>query len=436
VGISTAISGAIGGLPVITVIVRSTVNVYNNAKTGWSNFYHGALLAIFVLLLTPVIQIVPLAALAAILVVTGYKLASPRVFKDAYSQGIEQLLFLVTTLVITLLSNLLWGIVGGIAITLVVHILLSRLPIHTFFNMVFQSRSNVFERKDGTYELQIKGIANFLSMVQLNKLLELIPREAMVKVNFTKARLVDLTYLENINEFKRAQEARGGKVVIAGLEEHVASTAHPLALKSLNSRLPIRLTARQQRLRNLAVNNGWTFDPEMDWEVASLKRFQFFETRPIEYRENIIEGHYADIGLNWEICDITFDEGALEATEVYHTTVQVIHLTKEIPRFILDHEGIFDKVFKRMLAISGRKTIDLKEYPEFSRRFILKGSNEDEIREFFTADLISILSKGEVYHIESNGNALLLFRHLRTAKAANIRQMVSFSRELIPHIES
>jgi len=109
VGLSTIASGMIGGLPVITVIVRSSVNINNNAKTSWSNFFHGAFMLMFILLLSPLIQQVPLAALAAILVFTGYKLASPYVFKQAYEQGMEQVLFLTGTLVITLFTNLQIG---------------------------------------------------------------------------------------------------------------------------------------------------------------------------------------------------------------------------------------------------------------------------------------------------------------------------------------
>ncbi|MCK5443437.1 MAG: SulP family inorganic anion transporter, partial [Maribacter sp.] len=106
VGLSTMVSGALGGLPIITVIVRSTVNVNSNARTRWSNFYHGIFLILFVLILAPVLRSVPLAALAAILVYTGFKLASPLVFKQAYDQGVEQLLFLCSTLIITLFTNL------------------------------------------------------------------------------------------------------------------------------------------------------------------------------------------------------------------------------------------------------------------------------------------------------------------------------------------
>ena len=107
VGLATAISGAIGGLPIITVIVRSTVNVNNNAKTKWSNFYHGILIIIFLFLLAPVIQKIPLAALAAILVYIGFRLASPSVFKKIYDTGLEQLVFMVVTIGITLYLSLI-----------------------------------------------------------------------------------------------------------------------------------------------------------------------------------------------------------------------------------------------------------------------------------------------------------------------------------------
>jgi len=175
VGLSTMVSGALGGLPIITVIVRSTVNVNSNAKTKWANFYHGLFLILFVLILAPVLRSVPLAALAAILVHTGFKLASPKVFKHAYDQGIEQLLFLSSTLIITLFTDLLYGIVGGILVTLVLHMLLAKVGFLRFFKMIFKSGSKIYHLENGTYDVKLKGISNFLYALQLDKLLEEIP---------------------------------------------------------------------------------------------------------------------------------------------------------------------------------------------------------------------------------------------------------------------
>ena len=83
IGLSTMVAGFIGGLPIIAVIIRSTVNIHNGAKTKWSNMYQGLLLLVFIVILGPVLRQVPLCAFAILLVYTGFKLASPAVFTQA-----------------------------------------------------------------------------------------------------------------------------------------------------------------------------------------------------------------------------------------------------------------------------------------------------------------------------------------------------------------
>lgn len=434
-GLSNIISGALGGLPIITVIARSSVNVQNNAKTRWSNLYHGLLMASFVLLLAPFIQKVPLAALAAILVFTGYKLAAPRIFAHAYEQGIEQLMFMVGTLIITLYSNLLWGILGGIALTLVVHILLARVPISLFFQMIFKSGTTLDDKQNGQTELSVKGIANFLSMIQLNKLLDQVPSGSQLTIDLSKARLVDLTVLESLEDFKRTHRHTGGEVLITGTDNHVASTTHRLALKSLTKPLPRKLTARELRLKQIADDHNWNYRHEVEWDDSYLRNFQFFETRPIERKLNVINGLYPKQNIRWEISDITFDEGALLATEVYHTTIQLLQLPFEIPRFAVEQEGLFDKIFDRVMAFSGKKDIDFELFTTFSDKFLLKGENETAIRELFTPELINFLEAQSIYHIESNGEALLIFKYLRLARTEEITKMVEFSEKLIEQIQ-
>ena len=140
-GISTMISGAIGGLPIIAVIARSSVNINHGAKTRLSNFTHGLLIALFVFFLADYIKMVPKAALMAILVFTGYKLASPKVFKDASLKGYEQFMILTVTLLATLLTDLNKGILIGIIFTLVVHLIRSHMPANIFFRYLDKTRS-------------------------------------------------------------------------------------------------------------------------------------------------------------------------------------------------------------------------------------------------------------------------------------------------------
>lgn len=435
VGLSSMVSGAIGGLPVSTVIVRSTVNVHNNAKTKWSNFFHGILLLLFMFLLSPIIQKIPLSALAVILVFTGFKLASPKVFRQAYDQGVEQLLFLINSLIITLFTNLLFGIIGGILLTLILHMLLARVPVATFFRMTFKSGSNVFHKKDDTYDFQIKGIANFLGMININALMEQIPWGSKVRMDLSEARLVDMTVMENIIDYKRIHENFGGKLDIVGLEQHVSSTDHNRALKILTKRIQKRLSSRQIRLQNMANENNWQYHSDVDWNTAYLRSFHFFETRPVKGKNNCLKGDFQN-EFGWEISDVIFDEGALLSSEVYMTTTQVLKVPFQLPHFILEKEGFLDKIFDRVMALSGYKDIDFKLYTNFSKRFLLKGENESEVRKFFNSDLIEFLEKSDTYHIESNGEALLIFSQLKLSKTEEMLKMIQFSERLIDKIKA
>tara|TARA_B110000093_G_C12966985_1_gene410129 strand:- start:2171 stop:4396 length:2226 start_codon:yes stop_codon:yes gene_type:complete len=435
VGLSTMVSGALGGLPIITVIVRSTVNVNSNAKTKWSNFYHGIFLILFVLILAPVLRSVPLAALAAILVHTGFKLASPKVFKHAYDQGVEQLLFLSSTLIITLFTDLLYGIMGGILITLFLHMLLAKVGFLRFFKMIYKSGSKVYRLENGSYDVKLKGISNFLYALQLDKLLEEIPEGSTVRIDMSKTRLVDLSIMENLIDFKRIQDDQGGDVKLIGLDDHVSSTSHNRALKIVTGRIKKRITQRQIRLQKMAIANSWSFEREVDWNTSYLRNFHFFDSRPIEMKMNSLQGLDVKNKAHWEIADIVFDEGALLALEVYQTTVQIIRLPSPIPKFIIDKEGLFDKVFDRVKVFAGAKgDINFKRYADFSSKFQLSGENETEIRTFFTDDLIRFLEENEIHHIESNGEALMIFKYIHVARTDEVKNMLVFATNLLSHM--
>ena len=435
VGLSTMVSGALGGLPIINVIVRSTVNVNSGAKTKWSNLYHGLFLILFVLLLAPVLKSIPLAALAAILVFTGFKLASPKVFKRAYDQGVEQLLFLSSTLIITLYTDLLYGIIGGILLTLVLHILLAKVGFAEFFKKIYKSGSKVTLLDNGTYDVKLKGISNFLYALKLDKLLVGVPLGSNIRIDLSQSRLVDLSIMENLIEIKRMHDNNGGNVKLVGLDNHVASTSHNRALKIITGRVKKRITKRQIRLQKMAISNGWSFEREVDWNTSYFRNFHFFDSRPIEMKSNSLQGFDAENNAQWEIADIVFDEGAMLALEVYQTTVQVVRLPAPIPRFIIDKEGFFDKIFNRVRVLSGAsRDINFKKNPAFSSKFILSGEDEDAVRVFFTDELLQFMADNEVHHIESNGEALMIFKYIHIARTDEVKNMLTFAHDLLSHM--
>jgi len=430
IGISTMVAGMIGGLPIIAVIIRSTVNIHNGAKTKWSNMYQGLLLLIFIVVLSPVMRQVPLCAFAILLVYTGFKLAAPAVFKQVYNQGTEQLVFFVGTMVLTLYTNLLIGLLGGLLLAMVMHMLLAKVSIPQFFKMIYKSGSNLVEQPDGSYDLNIKGIANFLGILNVDKLVTQIPAGADVNIDLSETKLVGITYMDYLVDYLKMQKDTGGKVIIKGLDSHVSSSTYNRALKiSLNNTVP-KLSSRQTRLQNLANEKDYQYTNQIDWNTLYLKNFHFFEIRPIDHKSNCLKGRFKELKVSWEIMDVTFNEGAAFTAETFNTTLMVLKLNKKIPVFTMEKEGVFEKLFDRVMAFTGHKDIDFEMYPDFSNKFLIMGNEESKIRSFFTPEIIRFFENHQIYHLESNGEAIIIFDKIKLARTDETVAFITYGKEL------
>jgi MFS superfamily sulfate permease-like transporter len=424
IGMSTMVAGAIGGLPIITVIVRSTVNINNNAKTKWSNLYHGILLLAFIFVLTPLITKVPLAALAILLVFTGYKLASPVVFRNVLDQGIEQLIFFIGTLIITLQYDLLIGIFGGLALAALTHFLLAKVTIRQFIQMIFNSGSNLHFRENIGYEMKVKGIANFLGAIKMNSLLDKVPAGSNVNIDLSGARLVDFSIMEKLYDFQKNHANTGGEAKIVGLEKHISSTNHRLGLKLLTSSTR-QLTNRQLKLKKQAEKNNWNFSLESNEDVNYFNSFTFFKSRPVEEKLNSVSGKTDD--ANWEIIDIVFEEGAFLALEEYQTTIGVIHLPLAIPKFTIEKKDFINKYLNLSEYQEKQHTL----YHDFSSEYTVKVNNQSEMKNFMNDELKQLILAMDLHHLESNGEAILIFTNdLRFAPIREMSKIVQFKEAL------
>ena len=436
IGLSTMVAGLIGGLPIIAVIIRSTVNIHNGAKTKWSNMYQGILLLLFIVALSPIMRKVPLSAFAILLVYTGFKLASPAVFKKAYNQGIEQLIFFTGTMILTIYTNLLIGLLGGLLLALITHMLLARLSIPQFFKMVYKSRTKLVKLKDGSFDLKIRGIANFLGILKVDNLITQIPSGANVNIDLSETRLVGITYMDYLVEFLKSQRDSGGRVFITGLDSHVSSTTYNRALKISLNNSSKKLSQRQKRLRNLATEKEYQYSSQVDWNTLYLKKFHFFEIRPIESKYNCLKGTYEDLGVSWEIADVTFNEGKAFTAETFNTTLMILKLDKKLPIFTMEKEGVLGKIFDRVMAFTGYKDIDFEIYPDFSKKFLLMGENESEIRSFFTEKIIHFFENHQIYHLESNGESIVIFDKIKLARTDETIAFIKYGRELASLLNS
>lgn len=428
-GLSTVLSGFIGGLPVIAVIARSSVNINHGAKTRLSNLVHGVLILLFVFLLSDYIKMVPKAALMAILVFTGYKLASPKVFKDATLKGYEQFLILSVTLVSTLLTDLNKGILIGILFTIVIHLVRSHLPATLFFKYLAKPFFHL-SKIDDHYHLRVKGVANFSSILKLRKRLTEIPPENKIVFDFSRTRLVDFSMLEFVNTWgKDYKNEQRGRYEIIGLDEHLTTSEHPYTIHALPQTVAKPLSKRQNELKEYAFANGWSFEPKLDWNTDYLIENTFFETRPIEYLKNRMTGKFP-CNAAWDQVDMTFDEGALMTAEVHNMSMMLIHFNQDIPNFQLDKE----RLFNRLLDFAIKEDIDVSE--DFDTRFSVKGKDRKAIKKFFTPELRLFIKDNDKYHIESTNNVILIFRYFRIMSISEIKELNYFGEQLSAHFHN
>lgn len=430
IGISTMISGLIGGLPIISVIIRSTVNIQNGAKTKWSNMYQGLLLLLFIVVLSPIMRQVPLCAFAILLVHTGFKLASPAVFKRIYNQGIEQLVFFMITMVITLYTNLLVGLLGGSILVLVTHILLARIPVRQFFKLVYSSRTRLIPLPDSSYILKVRGIANFLGIIKVDKLVAQIPADADVNIDLSETRLVDMSYMDYLVEFLNRQREFGGKAFISGLDAHISSSTYNKALKFMVTSESVKLTHREKRLRNLATEKSYSYSREVNWNTSYLKQFHFFQIRPIERKNNCLNGEYKNNVASWEIADVIFNEGKAFTAETFNTTLMVLKLNRRLPIFTMEREKAYEKLFDRVIAFTGYRDIEFQMFSKFSKKFMVMGEDGKELQSFFTKEVVQFFEDHQISHVESNGEALLIFNKLKLARTDETLEFIGYGEEL------
>lgn len=224
VGVGSTVSGLLGGLPMIAEIVRSSANISNGARTRWANFFHGTFMLLFVVFAPSLIHQIPLAALAALLVYTGFRLASPKEFIHTYKTGPEQLAIFVTTLVCVLATDLLIGVACGIVLKLLIHAFRG-VALKDLFRLKFQLNQN----ETGDYQVHIESSAVFSNLISLKNQLESLPEGKNLVLDFSKTYLVDHTFMEFVHHFARDYERAGGSCEIKGLEQHTPASAHPLA---------------------------------------------------------------------------------------------------------------------------------------------------------------------------------------------------------------
>lgn len=427
-GLATFISGLIGGLNVVTVIARSSVNVNNGGSNKSSNFFHAIFLIGFVLIFQNQIEKIALPALAAILVYTGYKLAAPDNFIRILRVGKEQAAIYLITLFITIYGGIMTGIGFGIISTFVFHVIINK-NFFIFSRNFFKPNVLMYlEQESGNYYISVENFCSFLNFYKLKRKIGEIPENQHAIIDFSLCDFVDHTVMEDLSDYQRTFNRKGGVFEIIGLDSHSADTQHPFAIRKS---LPYsdffsfqnNLTKRQVSLKQLASILEWRYSPENSFITSKLEAFTYFKTKTLNYEYNEL----SSLGNDFKIVDISYSEGAFIAKDNLLATFMLINLEYSIPKFVLDR----DFLLSAFSEFSNYSEINLTRFPDFSKRFYLAGSNKSKIKTLFDSKLIFFFESHSYYRIESSGKEILIKGKSRVLSINEIKSLLSFSRELL-----
>ena len=213
-GIGNIIAGFIGGIPVTQVIVRSSANVQTGGKTKASTIMHGIWLLLSILLIPGLLNQIPLATLAAVLLLVGYKLAKPAIFKNVYKQGWGQFLPFVVTIVAMLFSDLLKGIGLGMLVAVFV-ILKNNLKISYIATREFLDGKN-------TIRIKLSEDITFLNKAAIQKALAEIPDGTKVIIDASNNHFIHFDVIEIIEDFEINARSKNIEVQIIELGKDVS----------------------------------------------------------------------------------------------------------------------------------------------------------------------------------------------------------------------
>jgi len=193
-GIGNVVSGLLGGIPVTSVIVRGSVNIHAGAETKMSTILHGVFLLVSILLLSPFLNQIPLASLAAILILTGYKLAKISIFIEKFKKGMKHFIPFIATIIAILFTDLLIGVIIGLIISI------GFLLVSNYRNPFKIKKERVSVKE--TIKIELPNQVSFLNKASIKKALWKLPNDSNVILDARYSDYIDDDIIELIKTFK------------------------------------------------------------------------------------------------------------------------------------------------------------------------------------------------------------------------------------------
>jgi MFS superfamily sulfate permease-like transporter len=217
-GIGNMTCGLLGAIPITAVVVRGAANVDAGGRTKLSAFTHGLFLLFAVLLIPFILNKIPYSCLASILLITGYNLAKPKLFRNMWSLGWKQFIPFILTIIVILSTDLLIGVGIGLLIS-----------IYFIIQNNFKAEYKITKTKIHdieTYNIKLNSNVTFLNKVKLRKVLDEVPEYSVLIIDGTESNFIDYDILEIVSEYQNKAHDRHIELHLKGIEKVNVTAVH------------------------------------------------------------------------------------------------------------------------------------------------------------------------------------------------------------------
>ncbi len=438
-GISNSLSSVFGGLTIIPGGVKSRVNIDAGGRTLWANFYNAIFLLIFLFVAIDVIARVPLAAIAAILIYVGWKLCEYKVFTKTYAIGRDQIVIFVITVLAILATDLLSGILLGVAAEVLMllylltpsfrAVLTGRLGLGQSFSLVWVNLRGLFcdpvitvaqKARNGEphYEVTLSSVVCF-NLIHLDKLLANLPPQAGVTLIITESgRIIDHTGMEYLHQFQDECMRDKRAFELLGLENFFQFTNHSLSARMQDSTVLKEERKRSEReIQMEKFAQQWGLKLELGTATIHNEHDFVYLRRGSDKQEcNVMSGSVH--GYDIRLADYSHTAAPDYYSKHWHTTI-----TSQCPV-----SGVADFViapghYLRRYLADYREIESVREgaLPGNYRLYAKEGEDPSP---YISSGLLAFLQSNEGLYLEvRNGNMLAFNRNKELLSAAEIEQL-------------
>ena len=428
-GVSNSLSSIFGGLTIIPGGVKSRVNIDAGGRTLWANFYNAVFLLIFLFVAIDIIARIPLAAIAAILIYVGWKLCEYKVFTKTYAIGRDQIVIFVITVLAILSTDLLLGILIGVAAEVLMLLYLltpsfrvvlnGRLSLGQSFSLVWQNLRGLFcdpvisvvqKESEGRphYEIALSSIVCF-NLIHLDKLLANLPLGAGVTLVVTESgRIIDHTGMEYLHQFQDECMRDKRKFELQGLENFFQFTNHSLSARMqdvMQIREEAKHSEREVEMEKLAQQWGMKWEPGT-FSIHNEHDFVYLRRGSDKQETNVMSG--VSHGCEIRLADYSHTAAPDYYTKHWHTIITSRLSASTISDFVIT-PGYY---LRRYLADYREvESVGANKLPD-NYRFYAKKEGGDPSA-YLSSELIEFLRNHEGIYLEVQNGVMLSFNRNR-----------------------